>query len=72
MKAQVIIDDKEWEAYKKGFSVAKNRHAPSDPPSFPVLVISHVQPADYAPPDTMEAIHCFVEAHDFKRLLGLA
>lgn len=65
------MDESEWEAYKGSFHLAMNQHQPSDPPSFPVLVVSVIKNEGYGSAATDIVRHSFVEVHDLKRLLNL-
>jgi hypothetical protein len=65
MKTKVIMDAVQWEIYKQTFPVPKANHVPTDPPSFPCLVVSQTTF------DGM-AVHSFIEVHDLKQMLGLA
>lgn len=72
MKIRVIFNDEEWQAYKDWFTLGRNMHDPSDPPSFPVLVATEVVDRGYGALGSQVAQHSFIEAHELKRMLGLA
>jgi hypothetical protein len=68
LKARVVANEEEWSVYAATFAVPKREHSPKGPPSYPVMVISHV--INYGCAGSEWVSHSFIEAHDLKKMLA--